>query len=78
MTLLIPELFGVWKYPFILFVNNIYFQYDIGEWKNIVQKFKSLTLIKLWASVALEIWLVTYCYQQKSACEVTNDVCLVI
>ena len=57
-------------------IYNCY-QYDFGEWENIFRSQKDLRLINLWASVALEIWLVLYLYHQKSTCRVTGDVCFI-
>jgi len=60
-----------------LYKHNIYFQYDIGEWKTFFRGQQYLRLIKLLASVPLEICLVTYCYHQKSTCGVTSAAYLV-
>jgi len=45
--------------------------------KSFFRSQKDLRLIYLWASVALEIWLVMYLYDQKWSCGVTGDVFLV-
>ncbi len=39
--------------------------------------FRSQQYLRLIKLVALEIWLITYCYHQKSTCGVTSDVCFV-
>jgi len=53
----------------------ICFQYAIGQWKFIFRSQKGFKLIYLWASIAIQIWLDIYFYQQKSTCGVLFASC---
>jgi len=53
--------------------SYISYYYVIPYWKIIFQKQESLKLIYLWATIALELWLVIIYNHQKSMNWVTGD-----
>ena len=66
------DFFVVYSQSFVVFTFNML----LLNGKPFLRSQKDLRLIYLWASVALEIWLVMYLYDQKWICGVTGDVSL--
>jgi len=68
---------GVWVYDILKVVHEIAHKIELlfCQWKIIYQRSKDLRLKYLWASVALQLWLVISIYHQESTCEVTGDIC---
>jgi len=64
--------FAVTSQSFVVFTFNML----LLNGKSFFRSQKDLRLIYLWASIALEIWLVMYLYDQKWICGVTGDVFL--